>query len=170
MPRTAPVQEFPEATLMTVIAPQELRSSPTRQGYDYWCRARAARRFPSRDDIKPRDIAGALTYMVLIKVIDNSSEFQFRIVGGHAGRGYGTDLTNRLLSDVAKEIPRPAENWRKIYHQVVESGMPLALHITAGRDAVEANFTEAEAVFLPLGSTEQNVEYVLTFVKHELKT
>ena len=169
MPRAEPAQEFPETTSITMIAPGELRSLPLRRGYDYWRALCGTRRFPSRDDIKPREVKFALTNMLLVKVIDDGADFQFRIIGDHAWRGYNTALTNRLLSDVAQEIPRPVANWLKIYRQVVESGAPVAEHVIAGRDAVEANFTEAEAVFLPLGSEDHKVDHILAFVNHNLK-
>jgi hypothetical protein len=170
MPIQAPVKTFPDTTSVAVIALEELRSPRTRLGLDYWRMLRGTRCFPTRDEIKPRDIAGALTNMVLVKVLNGGADFQFRIVGHHASLGYHTVFTNRLFSDVAVELPRASQNWGNICRLIVDNGAPIAVRVLSGFDAPEANFAEAEAVFLPLGGTEHEVDHVLTFVEHVLRT
>jgi len=164
-----PLQQFPDTTSIEMFALEDLRSPHLRLGYDYWRLLRGTRRFPARDEIKPRDIAGALSHMVLVKVLDGGADFQFRIVGHHASLGYHIDFTNRLLSDVAVDLPRASRNWAAICRQIIASGVPLGVHVSSGLDAPEVNFTEAESVFLPLGPTDDCVDHVMTFVEHVLR-
>ncbi len=165
----APSPVYPDATSVVLKPPEELRSPKVRLGFEYWRTLRGARPFPERDEIKPRDIAAILSHMVLVKLIDGGADYQFRIVGDHASRGYGVDLTNRTLSEVATLLPRASRNWSNIFNQVVASRAALAAHVSVGHDAPDVNYTEAEVVFLPLGGKEQHVEYVLSFVEHALK-
>jgi len=163
-------QRFAKRTTATIIAPETLRWAKTRLGYDYWRMLCGSRRYPSRDEIKPRDIAAALTNMALVKVIDGGADFQFRIVGDHAGRGYSADLNNRLFSSLESELPRAVANWNRVYRGVMQSGIPMAVDIVTGIDAPDINFTEAEAVFLPLGPNGDEIDHVLTFIQHALKS
>jgi len=165
----APSQAFSDTTKVVEIAPDEVRSIKVRFALDYWRNLRGAKRFPARAEIKPREIKGVLTNMVLIQVIDAGRDFLFRVVGDHAGRGYNVQLTNRLLSDVSREIPRAAGHWRSIFGKVVASGEASATRVSTGHDAPDANFTEAEAVFLPLGSAGHAVEHIICVVEHVLK-
>ena len=168
MPISGPAQNFPITTAIALIAPEELLSRKVRLGFDYWRMLCGTRCFPARGDVNPREIAGILTNMALLKVIDGGSDFRYRIVGDHAGRGYRADLNGRSIREVAAEMPRAAENWLRLYRQVTESGKPMAVRVSVGHDAREVNFTKAEAVFLPLGETEDRVDHLICFVEHEL--
>ena len=165
----APIPVYPDSTSVVLKRPEELCSSKVRLGFEYWLILRGDRPFPGRDEIKPREIAAVLSHMVLVKVVNERADYQFRIVGDHASRGYDVDLTNRMLSEVATLLPRASRNWNDIFGQVVVSGVALAAHVSVGHDAPDVNYTEAEVVFLPLGGMEQRVEYVLCFVEHVLK-
>ncbi len=166
MPTVAPSTVLSHTTTLTPIAPEDLRNAKTRLGYDYWCGLRGMRRFPSREELNPRNIASALTNMAILKVIDCGRDFQFRIVGDHAGCSYPIGLANRCFSELAADLPRAVEHWFGIYGQVVESREPLAIVVQIGRDAKEAKYLEAEAVFLPLGVRDNEVDHIVTFVKH----
>jgi hypothetical protein len=170
MPITASVRSFAETTSITGLAMEDLSSPKLRLGWDYWRMLRGTRRFPTRDEIKPRDIATILSHMVLVKVVDGGADFQFRIVGDHAGRGYSVPFTNRLLSDIATELPRASANWSNLCRQVVASATPFAVRVVIGLDAPEANFTEAEGLFLPLGPADGKVDHIMNFVEHVLKS
>ena len=166
---TPAASELSPATTISLIPPEELRDHKTRLGYDYWRLLRGMRRFPSRDEISPRDIACVLPNMVLIRVLEGGKDFQYRIVGDHAGQGYGVDLRQRLYSDIALELPRAAANWSRLSRRVVESGEPLALLASVGIGATDAKFSNAEAVYLPLGPHDNCVDHLVSFVKWELK-
>lgn len=161
---------FAKKTTAEVIEPEALRRPKTQLGYRYWRSLCGTRRFPARDEINPRDIAAALTNMILVKAIDGGADFQFRIVGDHAGRGYRADLNNRTFSSMEDELPRAVANWYRVYRGIVDTGRPLAVDIVTGIDAPYVNFTEAEAVFLPLGPSDGTVDHVLTFIQHALKS
>src|SRR5512139_2825462 len=59
---------IPDSTSFEFVALDTIKATPLRLGLEYWRAVRGARRFPTRDDIKARDICGALQQMSLIKV------------------------------------------------------------------------------------------------------
>lgn len=159
---------FPETTTFEVIALEGLQSPIVRQGVEYWTRLRGARRFPARNDINPHAITALLPHMILVRLFDGGADFELRIVGDEVVRAYRAPLMNRLLSDIATDLPLVTKRMSDVYRRVVESGMPLAVHTCVGFDAPEVNFVDAEDVFLPLGMQDDTVDHLLTFGKHVL--
>jgi hypothetical protein len=166
---SSPARLFPETSAVSFVAAEELRGRKLQRGYEYWRSLRGERRFPAREELQPRAIAGVLSNMVLIKVIDGGADYQFRIVGDHAGQGFDTPLRDRALSEVAADLPQAAANWRQMIDRVVTSGEPVAARVSVGRDAAYANYTDAEVVYLPLGNADNDVNFVLSFVEHTSK-
>lgn len=68
--------------------------------YDYWNGKRAGRRWPSRDDIEPQEIAGLLPYVMLVDVLEDGRYFRFRLIG--ADVAIGVDPTGKLQHE---EVP-----------------------------------------------------------------
>ncbi len=152
---------IPDNSAFNQIAFDSFTSEVLRSGYHYWLSKCGSRRFPSRDDIRPREIATSLRYISLIKV--EGDDFIYRIVGDVIVMSYGVPLQNRRLSDLAYDEPGfdifVIPNLRK----VVESGEPLGLRGKVGRDVARVNFTDCENLLLPLGHDENSVDHVLTF-------
>ena len=63
-----------------------------------------------------------------------------------------------------------AARWRRIFGDIVATGSPLAVRTRAGHDLPETNFTDSEAVFLPLGESDDAVDHLLLFAQHERRT
>jgi len=166
---TPAASESAPTMAIRLIALEELRDQKTRLGYDYWRMLRGMRRFPSRNEIKPRDIACALPNMALIRVLEGGNDFQYLIIGDHAGQGYGVNLRKRCYTDIAVELPRATANWFRLSRQVVESGKPIAVLAKVGLGASDARYSNAEAVYLPLGPHDNCVDHLISFVKWELK-
>ena len=160
---------FPDATRFEAVPAEELRHQVVRLGIEYWKRLRGSRAFPAREDIKPREIAGALTHIVLAKVIGGGNDFEFKIVGDDVGRAYRAPLINRRMSEVAVDLPRAGKRWGDLYRQVVDTRMPVGIRGIVGHDAREVNFIESEVVGLPVGPSDAVVNYVLTFGYHALR-
>jgi hypothetical protein len=152
---------IPDNSAFKQIAFDSFTSEVLRSGYQYWQSKCAGRRFPSRDDIRPRDIATSLRYISLIKV--EGDDFIYRIVGDVIVMSYGVPLQNRRLSDLAYDEPGFDIFVIPMLRKVVASGEPLALRGKVGRDVARVNFTDCENLMLPLGRDDSTVDHILTF-------
>lgn len=140
-----------------------------RFGVDYWNDLRGAKPFPRRQDINPRRIGRALSIMVLTEVVGFGADFKLRIVGDEVRRAYPVKLSGRLLSEIEKELPKPGKKWRELYEHVFGTGCPLAMQVHVGLDGPDVNFSYAEAVCLPFGTSESGVDYLVTFTARVLE-
>jgi hypothetical protein len=86
---------FPEQTTIEFAPLDEIRSPILHQGVDHWIGLSGKRSFPSREELRPRAIAGAMSHMVLVKVIDGGADFEFRIVGDAAAASASRTLRAR---------------------------------------------------------------------------
>ena len=151
---------IPESTVFRRIPFDTIENPALRTGYEYWRAKCNGRRFPARDDIKPRDIAGLLRYIALIKV--EPGDFVYRIVGDVIVMAFGVPLQNRHLSDLVYDEPGFGTFVIPTLRQVAETGEPLALRGRIGRDVTRVNFTDSENLLLPLGPDEQVVDHILS--------
>ena len=163
-------RRFPGLTSIDFVAVTELEQRTVRLGYDYWERQRGIRKFPARSQIRPNDIAPALSHFSLIKVWDGGADFEVRIAGDAMNYAYRAPLNGRLISDIATDLPQMASRWRRIFEQIIATGVPLAVRTRAGHDLPETNFSDSEAVFLPLGESDDTVDHMLLFAQHERRT
>jgi hypothetical protein len=163
-------RRFPGLTAIDFVPVTELQQRAVRLGFDYWQRQRGARKFPARSQIRPNEIAPALSHFSLIKVWEGGSDFEVRIAGDAMNYAYRAPLNGRLMSDIATDLPQMASRWRRIFGEIIETGTPLAVRTRAGHDLPETNFTDSEAVFLPLGETDDVVDHMLLFAQHERRT
>jgi hypothetical protein len=154
---------FPTETAVEMISFDDLECPIVRAGWDYWCKLRGARAFPARADIRPRDIAPFLTNMVLVKVLDGGADFLLKIVGDEVSLAYRAVLINRRMSEIAADLPNTVQRWGAVYAEVVRTGLPAAVRVTAGLEVPEITFSHAETVCLPFGASDDQVDHVVTF-------
>jgi len=152
---------IPVSTTIAQIAFEELESKPVRTGAFYWRALCGRRRFPSRQEIKPRDITSLLSNMSLLKVVDG--DFQYRIVGDTVVRAYDTLLHNRFIRDIELELPSYSFFVRPILTQILRDRLPVAVRGKIGHDAFGTNFTDHENALLPLGPDDDTVDHILVF-------
>ena len=159
---------FPDATSYQVVALDDVRTPILRQGIDYWQKIRGSRPFPSRDDLKPRDIPNILTHMVLARVIDGGADFELRIVGDEVARAYRAPINNRRLGEIMADLPKTAASWIELYRRVAVSRSPFSVHVRIGNDAPEVNYVDADIACLPLGRSDDAVDHLVTFGRRTL--
>jgi hypothetical protein len=151
---------IPESTAFRRIAFDAIENPALRAGYEYWRSKCNGRRFPTRNEIKPRDIAGLLRYVALIKV--DRDDFIYRIVGDVIVMAFGVPLQNRRLSDLVYDEPGFGTFVIPTLRQVRDTGEPLALRGRIGRDVTRVNFTDSENLVMPLGPDGHTVDHILT--------
>jgi hypothetical protein len=163
-PSLAPApHEIPAKTFVETITLDQLDSSVVRLGANYWRSLRNGRKFPARENLSPRDLAGVLRNMVLVKVLDGGADFEYRIVGDAQVCAYSIPLQGRRFSEVAADAPRFGRVLRGLHTQICQTGEPFAIRGRVGRDVPQANFIYCESAFLPLGASDAAVDHVLVF-------
>ena len=145
----------------------QLEGAPLRAAVAYWSAIRGDRLFPSRNDLKPRDMGGLLPHMSLVKVIDGGADFEHRIVGDAVVRAFSVPVQNRRFSEIALQAPRLIEVSFGLFRKVVETRAPLAYLQRTQSDKFQLVCTLAEMVLLPLGCSDEVVDHVVAFVVHK---
>ena len=152
-----------DITSIERVTLDDLESPVVRHGASYWNDLRGTKRFPSRKDLHPRDIASVLPSMVLIKVIDGGKDFEYRIVGETQARAFGYRLQGRRVSQIAVEHPAYGYALGGAYRRICESGEPIAVRGHIGSDFAYLKFAYCEHIALPLSNDDENVDHILIF-------
>ncbi len=160
-------QHKSDVTSMERITLDDLECPTIRAGVDYWRFLRGQRLFPAREDLRPRDIAGLLRSMSLIRVADG--DFQYRVVGDSIVQAYDITLQARWLSDIETEMPAFGSFVRPIFRHLVESRNAVAVRGRIGYYSPHLNFTHYENVLLPLGPDDDTVDHILVFSNYVMR-
>jgi len=142
---------LPERTDFECIPVGLVENAPARQALAIWNDLRGARRFPSRDELKLRDIAAIIQQMSLIAVIDGGRDFENRFVGDAVVRAHEVPIAHRRFSEIAKDMPVLMERLWSQCRRVVDTGEPLAYRGRTGHDMTRVVYTDFEGVLLPFG-------------------
>jgi hypothetical protein len=153
--------ETPDQTAVHTVTLDELDSPVLKLAADYWRSLRKGRRFPARKDLHPRDMAGILRDIVLVRIIDGGADYEYRIVGDAQAQAYAVPLQGRRISEIAVTAPWFGHIATTVYEHVRRSGEPLILRGRIGREFPEAKFVYHETVFLPLGASDDAVDHLL---------
>src|SRR5665213_2818433 len=87
----AAVTANPERPLIAEIAPHELQSPETRAIYAIWNERRGSRAMPSRAEVLPRPLARFLRHISLMRVLPDTDDYEFRVIGDAHVQAYGTN-------------------------------------------------------------------------------
>jgi hypothetical protein len=150
-----------EQTAVHAVTLDELESPIVKLAADYWRSLRNGRRFPARGDLHPRDMAGILRDMALVKIISGGADYEYRIVGDAQAQAYAVPLQGRRISEISVTAPWFSHIVTNVYEHVRRSGEPLAIRGRIGREFPEAKFVYHESVFLPLGVNDDAVDHLL---------
>jgi hypothetical protein len=156
-----------EPTRFEFCSLQDIDDPLLRTGIAYWEKLRGGRAFPAREQIGPRAIAPLLSRTVLIKVLEDGADFEYVVVGDEVARAYKAKLIHRRISDIAREMPNNIDFWGGVYRQICKDHKPVAVRIVAGHDG-ETHFSEGTVVLLPLGSSDERVDHMITFGRRRL--
>ena len=161
-PSSAPVfHDTPDQTAAHTVTLDELDSPVLRLAADYWRSLCIGRRFPARADLHPRDMAGFLRDMFLVRIIDDGADYEYRIVGDAQAQAYAVPLQGRRISEISVTAPWFRHVATTVYEHVRQSGELLILRGRVGREFPEAKFVYHESVFLPLGAKDDIVDHLL---------
>lgn len=137
------------------------------KGLALWDKLRRHRPFPTRMEITPREFAGLLRNIALIKVLDEGRDYEYRIAGDAHLEAQGFSVLGKRLSQIERAAPVYGAALRHVLDRVRESCMPLALRGRLQRGDPPEHVVQHESLFLPLGTTPPVVDHVLIVSAYE---
>jgi len=139
----------PPSAVGTEVDPESLSSGVVREGYRYWLAKRGIRSFPARTDIHPAEIKAVLPNIILAKVLDGGSDFQFRVVGEAVAAAHGFNPINWRVSELDSHVAGFSSVVMQVYKRVFGTGRPYASRGTLKH--LDRGYRGFETVILPLG-------------------
>ena len=139
----------------------EVEHPIVRSAASYWQSVRAQRRFPARADLTLRGMASWLPYTLIVAVIENGADYEFRFVGDAERQAFKRDFKGMRISQVEKIAPAFGETIRATYNKVSSIGLPFAARGLVDHVTTDDYVPSHETVFLPLGTTDSLVDHLL---------
>ena len=127
----------------------------------YWQLIRAQRQFPARADLTLRGMASFLPYTLIIAVIDDGADYEYRFVGDAERQSFKRDFKGMRVSQVEEIAPNFGEIIRASYDKVRSTGLPFAAGGLADHVQATDFLPYHETAFLPLGATDNAVDHLL---------
>jgi hypothetical protein len=142
------------------IALADIESEQVQAIVAAWQRLRGMHAMPKRDALSPRDLGHAAAHISLARVIADSDDYEFRIIGDAHVQAYGTSYQGRNVSDVIAQSPRFGRQLKASYDLVRTIRRPYAFRGFIGRDVADARFVWFETAYLPFGD-DDTVDHIL---------
>lgn len=152
---------LPSESSGEIVVLEALAAVQVQAGIAHWRRLKGARRFPARDEIRPRDLGGLLRNIILARVIDGGADYEYRIVGDALVQGFNENFAGRKLSSIIADAPKFGLGLRMLYEMVRGSGEPLGYRGWVGRDMKGAEFVYHENAVLPFGLHPDTVDHIM---------
>jgi hypothetical protein len=136
-----------------------IREAVLHQAMAVWNELKGAARFPNRDTMTPRAMTPFLRNIVLVRVLENGKEYEFRIVGDAIVQVQGGAFQGHTLTEIDAKLPGYGASLRPLYDQIVAGGEPQAYRGHVPDGPVKRAFAH-ETLLLPLG-TDATVDHIL---------
>ena len=146
----------------TMTAPvDDARNPHVRRGVDYWRSVCLQRRFPARGDLTLRGLATVLPYAVIIGVIDEGADYEFRYVGDAQRQAFKVHFKGLRLTQITAAAPELGTLLRGAYEFVRSTGTAFVVRGRVDHEPADSKFLYHESAFLPLGATDASVDHLL---------
>lgn len=122
-----------------------------RKAVALWTERKGARRFPTRDQMPPRDMAAYLRNTALVRVMDGGQDYEYRVMGDALVQVLGMSFQGLKVSELEQRLPGFAGLLKPTYDLLVHGGEPLAFSGSMDQSPTGRAFSH-ETVLLPLGS------------------
>ncbi len=134
-----------------------------RRGYAYWQDLRGERPWPMRRELDPARIVSLLPFLFMVDVLEDGSDFRYRLLGTDIVGNTITDNTGKRLSELRSQGSQAI--LAGLYRDTYLSGQPRLQRIAFTTRAGLRSWYEC--VMLPLGVTEgARPEILLGFAEH----
>ncbi len=137
----------------------EIKGAQLQGLLDLWTAKKGSRRFPAREDIIPRDMKSFLRNITLIRITNDGTDFEYRVMGDAVVQAWGQSFVG--MDSVKMNAIRKGmgEVIRRICASVAARGEPLVVRGELSRSELE--HVGQESLFLPLGPDDATVDYIL---------
>ena len=129
---------------------------------EHWNSLRGARPMPSRRDVDPHALKGALGIVMIARYDPQFDDFRFSLFGTEIAQAQRADYTNKLAADLAPDAY--GELISRNYRQVRQSGRPYYGRMSL---ALSRELVSYHRLVLPLGEDGAHVDAVLVASSHE---
>jgi hypothetical protein len=145
----------------TVIAIEDAVNPFVKAGVAVWQSLCGQRKFPARADLTLRAMAPFLPYAVIIAVIEDGADFEFRYVGEAQREAFKTYFKGMRVSQIEAVAPELGGLLRGAYGLAASTGVPFAVRGRVDHEPPGSKFLYHESVFLPLGASDATVDHLL---------
>jgi hypothetical protein len=146
-----------------VIPLDAIESPILLQGIDYWNRLRGARRYPARQDMMPRDMAPLLRNIVVIRIVEDGQDYEYRIVGDAHVISHGFTMQGLRVSGIDQYSPGYGAVLKSLYDRVVRKRDVYAFRGWMERGEKNKQYIYSESVFMPMGPDDTTIDHILNF-------
>lgn len=154
-------QRAPETSSTHVLTLDQVENPLVRTGVSYWRALRGERHMPSRPQLQPRDMAGMLKNLVILRVLDGGKDFEYRLVGDAQVQAYGFNFQNLRISQIIAVAPEFGNLMYGIYEHVRTTRDPFVVRGWIGKEVPDSKFVYHESAFLPLGEDGETVDHIV---------
>lgn len=151
-----PVDKSPLGERVDIAA---IREPVLHQALAVWNEHRGTARYPKRDAMTPRAMSPFLRNIVLVRVLEDGKDYEFRIVGDAIVQVQGGAFQGHTLTEIDAKLPGYGASLRPLYDQLVAEGEPHAYRGHVPDGPVKRAFAH-ETLLLPLG-TDATVDHIL---------
>ncbi len=162
------VVSHPPPTSVTVVAPSEIESGSVRNVIEIWDEWIGVAPIPPRTALSLSTLGRAARQISLARVLHESEDYEFRIIGDEHLDAYGANYQGRAITDVMRDAPFFGKQLKTCYDRVSKSAKPFALRGIVGADLPNARFSWFETVFLPFG--HDKVDHIMNVASYRLKS
>jgi hypothetical protein len=148
---------IPDSSSGEIIDASALEGEAPQAAIACWQKARSGSRYPASPD-PVQALVGDNT--LLVAVIGEGRDYEYRRVGPALVAGFGMDFTGQRLSEIEANAPRFGIGLRMLYEMVRSGAEPICYRGWAGLDMPGAQFLYYESAILPFG-TQQGVDHLL---------
>jgi hypothetical protein len=138
----------------------EITNPLVQKALNIWDAARGSRAMPSRADMSPRVMSGLLRNTVLVRVIGDGDEFEFRIVGDAIVMAQGASLQGMTMAEIDLVLPGYGSLLHNAYHHTWRKRAPFAYSGWYVREA-DGRSMFHESLVMPLGDDGEKVDHIL---------
>lgn len=143
------------------IALPEIENPLVQKALDLWESARGEKAMPSRADMSPRAMSGLLRNTVLVRVIGDGAEFEFRIVGDAVVLAQGgASLQGMTMAQIDLVLPGYGSALHSAFLAAYHSRSPVAYRGWYVRDA-DGHAMFHETLITPVGDSDEAVDHII---------
>lgn len=149
----------------TEIDPQRLDHPVLSAVKAYWDERRGTRLMPSRAEIDPVALKEHLGWILMLDVLEDCSDFRFRLIGTKVTHYFFTDATGQTITEAFDRFgPAAVNGVLAVHRKTARDCVPVRAFGDAGW--LGQRYYEFDAIYLPLsddGVTANKILSVFTF-------